>query len=72
MSDQVDQNHDGQTAEISGTVHLKSHDDAGKGSRNGDDEAPQPEKSSRRKFIIIAVFTLALNALLNRRRLEQQ
>ena len=56
MPDQVDQNHDGQTAEISGTVHLKSHDDAGRGSRNGDDEAPQPEKSSRRKFIVIAVL----------------
>jgi membrane fusion protein (multidrug efflux system) len=65
LSDQVDQNHDEQTAEISGTVHIKSHDDAGKGSRNGDDEAPQPEKSSRRKFIVIAVLIfLAVGAAL--------
>jgi membrane fusion protein, multidrug efflux system len=57
LPDQVDQNHDGQTAEISGTVHIKSHDDVGKGSRGGDEETlQQPEKSSRRKFIIIAVL----------------
>ncbi|MDW5265267.1 MULTISPECIES: HlyD family secretion protein [Acidobacteriaceae] len=56
MPDQENQNRDDQTAEISGTVHLKSHDDANKGSRNGDEEAPQPEKSSRRKFIVIAVL----------------
>jgi membrane fusion protein (multidrug efflux system) len=65
LSDQVDHNHDGQTAEISGTVHIKSHDDADKGSRNGDNEAPQPEKSSRRKFIVIAVLIfLAVGAAL--------
>ncbi|WP_229739364.1 HlyD family secretion protein [Edaphobacter dinghuensis] len=56
MSDQVDQNHDGQTAEINGTGHLKSHNDAGRGGRSGDEESAQPEKSSRRKFIVIAVL----------------
>ncbi|GGG85459.1 secretion protein HlyD [Edaphobacter dinghuensis] len=52
----MDQNHDGQTAEINGTGHLKSHNDAGRGGRSGDEESAQPEKSSRRKFIVIAVL----------------
>lgn len=65
MPDQVDQNHDGQTAEISGTVHIKPHGDADKNGREGDREEPQPEKSSRRKFIIIAVLIfLAVGAAL--------
>ncbi len=61
MPDQENQNRDGQTAEISGTVHIKPHDDADHGSadrsgRSGDEEPQQPEKQSRRKFIIIAVL----------------
>jgi membrane fusion protein (multidrug efflux system) len=61
----VDQNHDGQTAEISGTVQIKPHGDADKSGREGDREEPQPEKSSRRKFIIIAVLIfLAVGAAL--------
>jgi membrane fusion protein (multidrug efflux system) len=61
----VDQNHDGQTAEISGTVHIKPHDEAGRGGRDHVEEEPQPEKSSRRKFIIIAVLIfLAVGAAL--------
>jgi membrane fusion protein (multidrug efflux system) len=65
----VDQNHDGQTAEISGTVQIKPHGDADhaksdNGGRNGADEG-QVEKSSRRKFIIIAVLIfLAVGACL--------
>jgi membrane fusion protein (multidrug efflux system) len=65
LPDQVDQNHDGQTAEISGTVHITPHGDADKGSRSANVEEPQPEKSSRRKFIIIAVLIfLAVGACL--------
>ena len=70
MPDQENHNRDDQTAEISGTVHIKQHGDAdhgaaNKGDRNGDREEPQPEKSSRRKFIIIAVLIfLAVGAAL--------
>lgn len=68
MPDQENQNREEQTAEISGTVQIKRHGDEGhedKGGRNGDKEEPQPEKSSRRKFIIIAVLIfLAVGAAL--------
>jgi membrane fusion protein (multidrug efflux system) len=61
----VDQNHDGQTAEISGTVQIKPHSEPDKSGRGGDREEPQPEKSSRRKFILIAVLIfLVVGALL--------
>lgn len=60
MPDQGNHNREEQTAEISGTVQIKPHgdtgDDAGRDGRGGDEVTPQPEKSSRRKFIIIAVL----------------
>ena len=58
MPDRVDQNHDGQTAEISGTVHISPHGEekyAHEERPTGHDEEG-PEKKSRRKFIVIAVL----------------
>jgi len=70
LPDQGNQNREEQTAEISGTVQIKPHGDtghvdAGRGGRNGDEETQEPEKSSRRKFIIVAVLIfLAVGAVL--------
>jgi membrane fusion protein (multidrug efflux system) len=55
LPDQENQNREGQTAETGGTVHNTPHADA-RGGRNGDEEVAQPEKSSRRKFVVIAVL----------------
>lgn len=58
MPDKVDQNHDGQTAEISGTVHISPHGEE-KYSHEGrpvEHDEEVPEKKSRRKFIVIAVL----------------
>ena len=53
MPDQEHQNREGQAAGTSGTDHIQPREDAGS-DRN--DEEMQPEKSSRRKFIVIAVL----------------
>ena len=53
MPDQEHQNREGQAAGTSRTDHIQSREEAGS-DRN--DEEMQPEKSSRRKFIVIAVL----------------
>jgi membrane fusion protein (multidrug efflux system) len=53
LPDQEHQNREGQAAGTSGTDHIQPREDAGS-DRN--DEEMQPEKSSRRKFIVIAVL----------------
>ncbi|OJV41610.1 MAG: MFP family transporter [Acidobacteriales bacterium 59-55] len=53
MPDQEHQNRDGQAAGTSGTDHIQPREDAG---IDRNDEEMQPEKSSRRKFIVIAVL----------------
>lgn len=70
MADQEQQNRDGQTAEISGTVQIKPHADEHQsvqddrmrsGQLNGNvDDEEMAEKKSRRKFIIIAVVILLI------------
>ncbi|HZY71796.1 MAG TPA: HlyD family secretion protein [Edaphobacter sp.] len=56
MPDQENRNHEGQTAEISGTVHITPHDDAEQSGRGDINEDDLPEKKSRRKFVLIAVL----------------
>jgi membrane fusion protein (multidrug efflux system) len=65
LADQPEQQHDAQTAQISGTVQITQNGDNKQGKntgRNGDqqvkDESEGQEKSSRRKFIVIAVVIL--------------
>ena len=53
MPDQENQNREGQAAATGGGDHIQPREDAGS-DRN--DEEMQPEKSSRRKFIVIAVL----------------
>jgi membrane fusion protein (multidrug efflux system) len=53
LPDQEHQNREGQAAGTSRTDHIQSREEAGS-DRN--DEEMQPEKSSRRKFIVIAVL----------------
>jgi len=53
LPDQEHQNRDGQAAGTSGTDHIQPREDAG---IDRNDEEMQPEKSSRRKFIVIAVL----------------
>jgi membrane fusion protein (multidrug efflux system) len=61
LADQSEQQQDGQTAQISGTVQIKQNGDkqGQQDSHRSDDEA-QPEKKSGRKFVIIAVVILLL------------
>jgi membrane fusion protein (multidrug efflux system) len=66
VADQSEQNQDGQTAEISGTVQIKPSGDGGKkpdeGNKRQDDrqEEEPPAKKSRRRFLIIAVIILVV------------
>jgi membrane fusion protein (multidrug efflux system) len=66
VADQSEQNQDGQTAEISGTVQIKPSGDGNKkpddGKKQEDDrqEEEPPAKKSRRRFLIAAVIILVV------------